>query len=56
MGKHRGQTTTAELLQGDMETTVNILHKLLYEIWNTEQVPEEWKTGLLVKMPKKGDL
>jgi hypothetical protein len=30
-----------ELLQADMEITVNILHKLLYEIWNTEQVPEE---------------
>jgi hypothetical protein len=25
-------------------------------IWNTQQVPEEWKTGLLVKIPKKGDL
>jgi O-phosphoseryl-tRNA(Cys) synthetase len=44
---------TAELLQADMETTVNILHKLLYEIWNTEQVPEEWKTGLLVKYQRK---
>jgi hypothetical protein len=47
---------TAELLQADMEITVNILHKLLYKIWNIEQVPEEWKTGLLVKIPKKGDL
>ena len=29
---------------------------ILYEIWNKEQVPSEWKTGLLVKIPKKGDL
>jgi O-phosphoseryl-tRNA(Cys) synthetase len=52
-GKASGpDNITAELLQADMETTVDILHKLLYEIWNIEQVPEEWKTGLLVKMSK----
>jgi hypothetical protein len=56
-GKASGpDNIAAELLQADMETTVNILHKLLYEILNTEQVPEEWKTVLLVKIPKKGDL
>jgi hypothetical protein len=56
-GKASGpDNITAELLQADMETTVNILHKLLYEIWNTEQVPEEWKTGLVDKIPKKRDL
>jgi hypothetical protein len=47
---------TAELLKADTETTANILYKLLYEIWNKEQVPSEWKTGLLVKIQKKGHL
>ena len=25
-------------------------------IWNKEQLPEEWKKGLLIKLPKKRDL
>ena len=25
-------------------------------IWNEEKVPEKWKKGLLIKLPKKGDL
>ena len=26
------------------------------EIWERETIPEAWKTGLIVKLPKKGDL
>ena len=26
------------------------------EIWESETIPEAWKTGLIVKLPKKGDL
>ena len=26
------------------------------KIWESEQIPEEWKEGYLVKLPKKGDL
>ena len=29
---------------------------LCNQIWSMEQVPEEWKKGLLIKLPKKGDL
>ena len=25
-------------------------------IWNEEQIPDDWRKGLLVKLPKKGDL
>ena len=32
------------------------LHKLFERIWNTEQMPEDWKCGHLVKLPKKGNL
>ena len=32
------------------------LHKLLNLIWTTEEIPTDWKKGLLVKLPKSGDL
>ena len=47
---------TAEILKADVETTVNELEKLFKIIWESEEVPEDWKEGLIVKLPKKGDL
>ncbi|XP_056006627.1 uncharacterized protein LOC130050469 [Ostrea edulis] len=32
-----------------------MLHPLLHKIWEQETVPEVWKKGHLVKLPKKGD-
>ena len=31
-------------------------HALLNKIWNEEDIPQDWKVGLLVTLPKKGDL
>jgi hypothetical protein len=36
--------------------TSEILHKLFKKIWNNEVMPEDWKTGIIIKIPKKGDL
>ena len=33
-----------------------VLLDLCNQIWSKEQVPEGWKKGLLIKLPKKGDL
>jgi len=33
-----------------------VLLDLCNRIWSEEQVPEEWKKGLLIKLPKQGDL
>ena len=33
-----------------------MLHGLIGKIWDQESIPSEWKEGLLVKLPKKGDL
>ena len=35
---------------------VNALHHIINRIWNEEQIPDDWRKGLLVKLPKKGDL
>uniref|UniRef100_A0A8D8XXM4 Craniofacial development protein 2 n=1 Tax=Cacopsylla melanoneura TaxID=428564 RepID=A0A8D8XXM4_9HEMI len=45
-----------EVLKACPETTAAMLQPLLEEIWHKETLPEDWQTGLLVKIPKKGDL
>ena len=32
-----------------------MLYLLLEKIWKEEKIPEDWE-GLIIKMPKKGDL
>ena len=45
-----------EALKADIQTSTDMLHPLLVKIWETETVPDDWRKGLLVKLPKKGDL
>ena len=45
-----------EALKADIQTSTDMLHPLLKKIWENERVPEDWKKGHLVKLPKKGDL
>lgn len=45
-----------ELLKADPARSAEILCPLLQRVWETERVPCEWKQGMLVKVPKKGDL
>ncbi|RUS88821.1 hypothetical protein EGW08_003451 [Elysia chlorotica] len=45
-----------EALKADIQTPTEMLHPLLNKIWEQECVPEDWKKGHLVKLPKKGDL
>ena len=32
-----------------------MLHPLFEKIWNEGEMPNDWKCGLLIKIPKKGD-
>jgi len=36
--------------------TVEVLHRILTFAWEKEEIPDDWKRGLLVKLTKKGDL
>ena len=47
---------TAEMLKIDEEETPRLLTEIFEQIWNSEELPESWKIGLIVKLPKKGDL
>lgn len=56
-GKAAGyDAITPEVLKADESTTANILEGVLKKIWVDEAVPEDWKMGLIIKIPKKGDL
>ena len=46
----------AEALKTDVNTSTDMLYDLFGDIWTAENIPEEWKDGHLVKLPKKGDL
>ena len=56
-GKAPGEDMiTAELLKADLEFTTGRVKELVDTIWNLEKVPRKWKRGLIVKIPKKGNL
>jgi len=46
----------AEFFRTYPNTIANILEPLLKKVWNSGQIPNEWKQGLIIKLPKKGDL
>ena len=56
-GKAAGEDNLpGELLKSDINQTTKVLHTLLNKIWESQTVPQEWKQGVLIKLPKKGDL
>ncbi|XP_056020452.1 uncharacterized protein LOC130054512 [Ostrea edulis] len=46
----------AELFKAEEYWTPTLLTNILQKIWESEKTPSFWKTGLIVKLPKKGDL
>ena len=46
----------AEMLKAEEVVTPRVLTDILQNIWETETAPNQWKIGLIVKLPKKGDL
>ena len=47
---------SAEMLKAGGEVTMGALTEIFEGIWETEETPGDWKMGLIVKLPKKGDL
>ena len=45
-----------EVLKVGMASTVNIQHNFFEKVWDRAEVPDEWKEGLLTKLPKSGNL
>ncbi len=56
-GKSSGiDSITAELLKADINFATEIIHNLFKNIWAKETIPKNWKKGLIIKLPKKGNL
>ena len=45
---------TADILKAENIMTTMLLRDILVQIQNTEQTPEYWYTGLIIKLTKKG--
>ena len=56
-GKAPGEDgVCAEMLKAEEQVTPQILQRILQDIWDKEDIPSDWKKGVIVKLPKKGDL
>ena len=47
---------SAEMLKHGKETVAEQLAGLFNMIWQDLEVPEDWKKGMILKLPKKGSL
>ena len=45
-----------ELLKTDVITAGNVFTGFFSDIWTANEIPRDWNKGLIVKIPKKGDL
>lgn len=45
-----------ELFRADTDQTANILQPLFRSIWEEEKIPDDWRKGTIIKVPKKGNL
>src|SRR5215469_4596056 len=45
----------AELIKAGGRTIRCAIHKLIISIWNKEELPEEWKESIIVRIYKKRD-
>ena len=51
-----GNNVPPEAIKAGGDTSEEVLLNLSNSIWSEEKIPEEWRKGLLIKLPKKGDL
>ena len=55
-GKAAGiDSITIKLLRVGGDVTTELLYELFMKIWETEEIPEDWTKGLIVKLPKRGN-
>ena len=47
---------TADMLKADSAMSAKCLVELFNKVWTEEEVPDAWKRGIIIKLPKKGDL
>ena len=51
----RGDGIPVELFQILKDDAVKVLHSICYQIWKTQQWPQDWKRSIFIPIPKKGN-
>ena len=56
-GKANGtDNILTEILKTDIYFAGRVFTELFSDIWTTYVIPKDWNKGVIVKLPKKGDL
>ena len=50
-----GDGIPAKLFKILKDDAVKVLHAIYYQIWKTQQWPQDWKRSVFIPIPKKGD-
>ena len=50
-----GDGIPVELFQNLKDDAVKVLHSICYQIWKTQQWPQDWKKSVFIQIPKKGN-
>ena len=50
-----GDGIPVELFQILKDDSVKVLHSICQQIWKTQQWPQDWKSSVLIPIPKKGN-
>jgi hypothetical protein len=45
----------AEIIQAGGEMFLSAIHKLINSVWNKEELPDQWKESIIIRVHKKGD-
>ena len=51
----RGDGIPVELFQILEDDAVKVLHSICWQIWKTQQWPQNWKRSVFIPIPKKGN-
>ena len=49
-----GDGIPVELFQILKDDAVEVLHLICQQIWETQQLPQDWKRSVFIPIPKKG--
>ena len=50
-----GDGIPVELFQILKDDAVKVLHSIYWQIWKTQQWPQDWKRSVFIPIPKKGN-
>ena len=50
-----GDGIPAELFQILKDDAVKVLHSICWQIWKTQQWPQDWNRSVFISIPKKGN-